>query len=209
MKTNNRRLPFTLTAGAALAVLGAGAFLLTLPGCKPAMPTPPAPSGAPPIVSPPPRTGDTGEPAAPGAKRTVVVYHVVSDATDGDRLESKKIEVSGEKAQSPATAALEYMVGQPDSPLPKGTKVRSLDIADGLATVDFSPEFKDRFEGGETQEALVINAVLATLGQFDTVREVQILVEGKKIETLGGGKELVNPLTVPQDAETPPPPGAS
>ena len=70
-----------------------------------------------------------------------------------------------------------------------------------LATVDLSKEFKDNFSGGSTAEALAINSVTATLGQFPGVKKVQFLVEGQKIDSLGGGQELTDPLPVtPGDA---------
>ncbi|GEM_PF-2049091 len=199
MKTQKKNQAYFALAGAALAALGAGTSLFALPGCRPSTPTTTVTATTdPPIVSPPPRTGDLGEPGEPGKPRKVVVYEVATNADGDQRLESREIALTGDRVKTPATAALESMTGSATSPLPKGTKVLSLNIDNGLATVDFSREFRDNFEGGDTQEALVINAVLATLGQFETVREVQILVEGQKIDSLGGNKELTAPLPVPQ-----------
>ena len=65
-----------------------------------------------------------------------------------------------------------------------------------MATVDLSGEFKANFKGGDSGEAVVLNALISTLGQFDSVKSVQILVDGKKIDSLGGNQALDEPLPV-------------
>ena len=101
-------------------------------------------------------------------------------------------------AQSPAPAqeAISGLISAPTSPLPPGTKLRSITISDGLATVDFSRALKDNFRGGDTQEAQTVNAILGTLGQFSTVNKVQILVEGQRVDSLGGLIVISDPLPV-------------
>ncbi|MBV9850166.1 MAG: GerMN domain-containing protein [Armatimonadetes bacterium] len=101
-------------------------------------------------------------------------------------------------AQSPVPAqeAISSLISAPSSPLPPGTKLRSVTISDGLATVDFSRALKDNFRGGDTQEAQTVNAILRTLGQFPTVSKVQILVEGQRVDSLGGLIVISDPLPV-------------
>jgi spore germination protein GerM len=99
----------------------------------------------------------------------------------------------------PATAAIQALISGSNSPLPSGTRLLNLtvDHASKIATVDFSKQFQTNFQGGETHEAQSVNSVLETLGQFPDVRQVQFLVEGHKIDSLGGNVELDEPLPTP------------
>lgn len=99
-------------------------------------------------------------------------------------------------APATAQAALNTLCTRPDSPLPAGTRLLSVRLADGLATVDFAHELRDNFTGGDSAETRAVNSVLKTLGQFPTITRVQLLVEGKPIDSLGGLLELTNPLPV-------------
>ena len=99
-------------------------------------------------------------------------------------------------APAPAQAALNSLCVQSDGPLPTGTRLLSVRLADGLATVNFSHELRDNFPGGDSAETRAVNSVLRTLGQFPTITRVQLLVEGEPIDSLGGLLELTNPLPV-------------
>ena len=99
-------------------------------------------------------------------------------------------------APAPAQDALTALLARPDSPLPAGTKLLSVRVTDGLATVDFSRALRDNFSGGDSEETHTVNALLRTLGQFQTISRVQILVEGKPIDSLGGLLSLSGPLPV-------------
>ena len=99
-------------------------------------------------------------------------------------------------APAPAQNALNSLTGRADSPLPSGTKLLSIRLADGLATVDFSQELRDNFTGGDSDETHTVNAILRTLGQFPTIDRVQLLVDGKPLDSLGGLLDLSSPLPV-------------
>jgi hypothetical protein len=179
-------------------------FLLLLLGCprtedRPRDTEPPHDLSTPvpeatvrPMVEPPPQATE-----APRGHATI--YVPVMDE-NGTRLEPKTVTFTGTAATPEATAqaAITAMARLKDSPLPSGTRARSVAFDGGTAVVDLSPEFKAHFSGGEQAEALAINALLATLGQFPGVKQVQILVAGAKIPSLGGGQSLDQPLTVPQ-----------
>ena len=112
-------------------------------------------------------------------------------------------------APAPAQDALNALAARPDSPLPTGTKLLSLRIADGLATANFSHELRDNFTGGDSGETRTVNAILSTLGRFPTISRVQLLVQGKPVDSLGGLLELSDPLPVlrpASDAATAPTP---
>jgi len=98
--------------------------------------------------------------------------------------------------RSPAKSVLQSLIDTSNSPLPIGTRLLSVKIASGLATVDFSGEFQKNFHGGDEQEAQVVNSILMTLGQFHSVDRVQFLVDGAAIDSLGGHFELTDPVDV-------------
>lgn len=91
------------------------------------------------------------------------------------------------KKTSVAKQALEYLVA--DGPvsemlpkgfravLPAGTDV-SVDIKDGVASVNFSKEFKN-YQAAD--EAKILQSVTWTLTQFNTVKNVKLSMEGKPL----------------------------
>jgi len=97
---------------------------------------------------------------------------------------------------APAQSALNALAARPDSPLPAGTRLLSVRIVDGLATADFSRELRDNFSGGDSGETRTVNAILGTLGKFLTISRVQLLVQGKPVDSLGGLLALADPLPV-------------
>lgn len=78
--------------------------------------------------------------------------------------------------------------------IPVGTKVRSLKIANGVATADFSKELAKKGMGSY-DEMMLCYAITNTLTEFPEIKKVQILVEGKKVITLSGHMDLEDPLT--------------
>jgi len=68
--------------------------------------------------------------------------------------------------------------------LPENTAI-DLDIANGLARIDLSKEVLDLADAAA--ETNMINAIVSTLTEFDTVQEVEFLIDGQKIEKLPHG----------------------
>ena len=81
-----------------------------------------------------------------------------------------------------------------ERPLPLGTKLRGVTVADGLATVDFSRELLTKFRGGSDNEGVTVYAIVDTLTSLPTIESVRILVEGKPASTIGGHLDLSAPL---------------
>ncbi|KAB7708590.1 sporulation protein [Bacillus aerolatus] len=69
--------------------------------------------------------------------------------------------------------------------LPAGTQVKSVNIEDGTATVDFSPEFK---EYEKADEARIVQSITWTLTQFDSVKRVKMQVNGHPLTEMPIGK---------------------
>ena len=76
--------------------------------------------------------------------------------------------------------------------LPEGTKI-DLDISNGLARIDLSREVLDMADAAA--ETNMVNAVVQTLTEFDTVDRVEFLIDGQKRETLTHGTPVAGTFT--------------
>jgi germination protein M len=100
--------------------------------------------------------------------------------------------------ESVAKQAIEYLVanGPVTEMLPNGfkavlpadTAVKSVDIKDGAATVDFSKEFK---EYKAEDEKKILESVTWTLTQFDNVDKVNLQIEGKALKEMPVNKTAI------------------
>ena len=176
-----KALPAVLVA--AVLAFAAGAYLF-----RPPTPTPPPQDRRDPI--PPVVERD---PAPPQPGKPFRIYRVkVNDG--GARL--TPVEVTLPAGAEPMAAALNAMAGGKDSPLPPGTRALSVKRDGSVARADFNKALKDNFPGGNEEEALVLGAILGTLGQFPGVESVQITVEGEKVASIGGHQDTTEPLPV-------------
>lgn len=67
----------------------------------------------------------------------------------------------------------------------KGTRVLGFTLKNGLATVNLNQE-ATRINVGSQGEALAIASIVNTLTKFPDVYRVQLLIEGKEVESLAG-----------------------
>lgn len=79
--------------------------------------------------------------------------------------------------------------------IPEGTRLLSLEVADGTATVNFSRELKTEHWGGSAGELMTVYSVVNTLARLPGISRVQFLLEGERIESLTGHMDLTQPLT--------------
>ncbi len=130
---------------------------------------------------------------------TVAINVYFPDA-NGDKLIATKKQLPT-NATDKYTAAVQLLVDGPISDkegiaiIPKNTKLLSVKVNNGVATVDFSKEFKSNFAGGSTNEIMLIGSIVDTLTQFDDVKSVQFTIEGKKLDALSGHLDLTVPQT--------------
>ena len=64
-----------------------------------------------------------------------------------------------------------------------------------IAYVDFNDKLVKNNTGGSTAEILLVAAIVNTLTEFHDIQKVQILVEGKKIDTISGHMDIGEPLS--------------
>ena len=207
-KSNTGRNTTALAVIAAVAVTGGVWYFrqnpqpsqtpqMPFPAASPAPQSNDTPSGGILPSLPPQQQGDAGTAANP---QKLFTYTVATN-DNGSHLEKKSFfapDGSNLTNEQTAVLMLDAMAGEGDeAPLPRGTKATSVTFENDLATVDFNPAFQKNFTGGDENEALTLNAVLATLGQFPGVNQVQILVGGQKIDSLGGNQSLTEPLPIP------------
>ena len=128
-------------------------------------------------------------------KMVVTVYSGTKDAT---RLVSETHIVA--KNDHPAQTAMEILLAGTKNPnlvsvMPKGTKLRNISVKDGIAYIDFDEKLIKNNTGGSASEILLVAAIVNTLTEFPNIERVQILVEGKKIDTISGHMDIGEPLS--------------
>jgi germination protein M len=80
--------------------------------------------------------------------------------------------------------------------IPKGTTLRSFHVTEsGDAFIDLGPEIVASHPGGSAGELLTVYALVnAVTANLPAVRRVQILVDGKEVDSLAGHVDLRRPL---------------
>ena len=154
-------------------------------------PKPPAATSA----SPSPSTAD---PAKPARKIKARLFYV---DTDGLRLTPVDRDIP--YAERPADQAREIISAQIEavaeplvSAIPPATKLRALFVTDkGEAFVDLSGEVQSAHPGGSLNELLTVYTIVDALTEnLPAITAVQVLVDGKEVETLAGHVDLRRPL---------------
>ena len=78
--------------------------------------------------------------------------------------------------------------------IPKKAKLKSVKVKNGIATVDFSEDLVKNFAGGSTGEEMLAGSIVNTLTEFPEVKSVQIIIEGKEVDSLAGHLDTSKPL---------------
>jgi spore germination protein GerM len=99
--------------------------------------------------------------------------------------------------EQPARTAMEMLLTGTKNPnlvniIPPGTKLIGISLKDGIAYADFNKNLIK--SGGSLEEIFIVGSIVNTLTQFPTIKQVQILVEGKKVETISGHMDVSGPL---------------
>ncbi|ABZ83075.1 spore germination protein, putative [Heliomicrobium modesticaldum Ice1] len=127
----------------------------------------------------------------PGPEQAIMLYF--ADAKGQNLVVERR---SIPKTGSIAKAAVNELIKGPSihsgalPTIPTGTRLIDINIKDGLCTVNLSKELQKNHQGGSASEALTVYSIVNTLTQFQAIQKVQLLVEGKKIETLAGHMDV-------------------
>ena len=137
-------------------------------------------------------------PLPPGRKIKARLYYV---ADDGMRLVAIQRDVPfGDDTVDQAKAIISAQIAPVSDPLvsavPPGTKLRAVFISSaGDAYVDLSREVSAGHGGGSINELLTVYTIVNALTtNLPAVSAVQVLVDGKEVETLAGHVDLRRPL---------------
>lgn len=143
--------------------------------------------------------GGAGGQREAGSPFTATMYYV---AGDGLGLVRREIEVP--YSADPllrARIVVERQLAAPPrrllSAFPTGTRLRGVFLADdGNLFVDLSGEVTSQHSGGSLDELLTVYALVnAVTTNVHEVAGVQILVDGREVDTLAGHIDLRQPLT--------------
>lgn len=78
--------------------------------------------------------------------------------------------------------------------IPEGTKLLSINVADGVAFVNFSKEIQTKHWGGSAGETMTTYSVVNTLTQLPEISKVQFLIEGEIAESIWGHGDTSVPI---------------
>ncbi|MGE3178343.1 MAG: GerMN domain-containing protein [Vicinamibacterales bacterium] len=144
---------------------------------------------------PPPPIAEA--PAEPERKIRARLFYV---ADDGYGLVAVEREVAyGADPSAQIRAILQAQMAEPPAPLvsavPPGTQVRAVYVTGGEAYVDLSREVVTGHTGGSLNEQLTVQTLVAAVTvNLPAVTRVQLLVDGKEVDTLAGHVDLRQPL---------------
>src|SRR5439155_680644 len=114
----------------------------------------------------------------------------------GESFQSSFVQGVFEQAREIVAAQIAPAMDPMVSAVPAGTTLRALFITDrGDAYVDLSGTIVSGHPGGVTNEMLTVYAIVNALtANLPAVTAVQVLVDGKEVETLAGHVDLRRPL---------------
>jgi spore germination protein GerM len=137
-------------------------------------------------------------PSGPERKIKATLYYV---SEDGLALVGTEREVPfADPIDAQARRIVEAQLSEPPAPLasavPAGTTLQSLFMTErGDAFVDLSADVTTRHPGGALNELFTVYAVVNALTvNLPAIARVQILVNGKEVDTLAGHVDLRHPL---------------
>jgi spore germination protein GerM len=133
--------------------------------------------------------------------------HLFYVSDDGSQLTGVERDVAfGEGTTEQAKQIISMQIEPVTAPLvsavPAGTKLRALFVTEqGEAFVDLSREVVSAHPGGSLAEFLTVYTIVDALtANLPAVKAVQLLVDGKEVDTLAGHIDLRSPLSGNSDA---------
>lgn len=138
----------------------------------------------------------SGHAATSGKATEMVSVKLYFPQEDGMKLGAVSAEVPRDDKYRAVVDRLVAGTTQPGLTgiFPQGVKVRGVNVANGTATVDFSAELRRNFQGGSTGEEMLVGSLVNTLTEFREVERVCLLVEGKRVSSIGGHLDASEPF---------------
>ena len=155
-------------------------------------------SGPPPSSTDPAESAASVDPGGAVPPNTVQIFHIDEEGT---ALVSRAVSMPA--AATPLVRArliVERQLEPPEppllSPFPDGTALRTIYLTpDGDAFVDLSRHASEGHPGGSLDELFTVYALVNALAlNMEEINAVQILIEGREVDTLKGHVDLRRPL---------------
>lgn len=141
------------------------------------------------------------EPSAPPPGVPRITATLFYGSADGDALVAVRREVALAEGTVPqAREIIEAQLQSAPEPyasvIPEGTALRAFyTTVRGEAFVDLTPEVTTGHPGGSSTELLTVYAIVnAITANLPTIQRVQILIDGREVDTLAGHVDLRRPL---------------
>jgi hypothetical protein len=134
----------------------------------------------------------TATPAPTPVEANIKLYYADTEMT---KLVEKQGSLTNVPEADKYKSALQKLQTAPDSSvvsLFKGVNIQSAQIKDGQLTVNVTVNDQGRL--GAPGEALLLDAFKKTLFQFSEVKTIELLVDGKKTESLMGHMDIPHPI---------------
>jgi len=136
-------------------------------------------------------------------KREVILYFSDREGEYliGERREILKKNTLSEEAKETVIELIKGPEGKLLRTLPPRTKLLNLQINDaGLAKVNFNQALSKDHPGGSSAEMMTVYSIVNSLSfNFPQIKRVQILIDGKPIETITGHLSLSLPVSPKPD----------
>ncbi|MDY6844356.1 MAG: GerMN domain-containing protein [Thermodesulfobacteriota bacterium] len=115
--------------------------------------------------------------------------------------ENRKVVGYGEELDEKVEILVRELIVGPKTELvptiPSNTRIRGVKVKDGTAYIDFTSEFVKNHPGGSNAEIFTIYSIVDSLIlNFPEIKRVQILTNGRAIETIAGHINLSKPITL-------------
>lgn len=150
------------------------------------------------LTTPPASDEEAAAVAADARKIRARLFYVNEQGTGLQGVEQEVL--YGEGTAEQARRIVEAQIAPAPAPhvsaIPDGTKLRTVFFTKaGELYVDLSADLQTNHPGGTTNETLTVYALVSALtSNLPAVTGVQILVEGKEVDTLAGHLDLRRPI---------------
>jgi len=139
------------------------------------------------------------EPPQPSRERTLYFMQIDNDGT----IVRTRVARNLPSSQSPMTEVLKALLQGPSaaeqgrglrSMIPPGSRLLSVTIRGETAYISFSEEFQFNTYGAEGYAA-ALRQVVWSVTEFSNIKDVQILIEGRRVDYLGEGIWIGSPVS--------------